>query len=149
MEENTELEDNNVILKYELKDAWDTNYMSVVFKSDEENNVTLDNRREIKVITIDPNKIYELIKKYIKDLKEIDLSVFSNNEDDEEFQNKFYVNDDGTRVDITVYNLANYDDETIMNDRSVRTVYILYNDIYKLLSKYVEDIDDYISLTVD
>ena len=126
---------NNIIFKYQLKDAWGMERSMIEITDEKENNISIKeyNKEDITYETIDSNIIKEIIKKYSEDLKK--CKEFPNAPVMDGYINTFYFTYDNKQHKIEIDNLYYLD----TNDKNVKLILTIYKELYKILSPILDN----------
>lgn len=121
---------NNIIFKYQLKDAWGMERSMIEITDEKENNISIKeyNKEDITYETIDSNIIKEIIKKYSEDLKK--CKEFPNAPVMDGYINTFYFKDNNKQHKIEILNLYYLNS----NDKNVKLILDIYKELYNVLS---------------
>jgi len=123
---------NNIIFKYQLKDAWGMELTSLEITNEKENNIHIKEyeKDETSYATIDPNIIENIISKYSKELP--NCKEFPHAFVNDGYHNVFYFKDSGK---IEINNLY-YLEPT---DKNVKLILDIYEEIYNALSPIISN----------
>lgn len=121
---------NNIIFKYQLKDAWGMERSMIEITEEKENNILIKeyDKENITYASIDSNIIKEIISKYSEELKK--CKEFSNAPVMDGYINTFYFKDNNKQHKIEILNLYYLDS----NDKNVKLILDIYKELYNVLS---------------
>ena len=121
---------NNIIFKYQLKDAWGMERSMIEITEEKENNISIKeyDKEDITYATIDSNIIKNVIEKYKEDLSQ--CKEFPDAPMMDGYINAFYFKDNNKQHKIKILNLYYLD----TNDKSVKLILTIYKELYNILS---------------
>ena len=126
---------NNIIFKYQLKDAWGMERSMIEITEEKENNILIKeyDKEDITYASIDSNIIKEIIKKYSEDLKK--CKEFPHAFVSDGYINLFYFNINNRKYEIEINNLCYLEP----NDKNVKLILDIYKELYKILSPILDN----------
>ena len=126
---------NNIIFKYQLKDAWGMERSMIEITEEKENNISIKeyDKEDITYASIDSNIIKNVIEKYKEDLSQ--CKEFPNASMMDGYINTFYFTYDNKQHKIETDNLYYLD----TNDKNVKLILTIYKELYKILSPILDN----------
>ena len=155
MDELLDLEDDNVvndkynvILKYDLKDAWERTIKGFTILEDSIYLISGNLENPIKY-SLKDNKIKEILNKYSKKIDEIKDQSLPNLPIMDGYINKIDFKANDKWYNFNFYNLGYYSEEDLNSNKFLSLIFELLDNLYDEIQKQVPDIESYFILVDD
>lgn len=138
----------NVILKYDLKDAWERTIKGFTILEDSIYLISGNLEKPIKH-SLKETKIKDILNKYSKKIDEIKDQSLPNLPIMDGYINKIDFKANDKWYNYNFYNLGYYSEEDLNSNKFLSLIFELLDDLYDEIQKQVSDIECYFILTDD